>query len=84
MKWSLRNCDFHGTSLSFSSNTTYLCFFFFFLINGLYFFKATAITQTVNPTAKLVIPIRIPTKEAKEEIETHPVTSEAKMRKSSL
>ena len=30
-----------------------------------------------NLTAELVMPIRIPTKESKAEIETHPVTPEA-------
>ena len=34
------------------------------------------ITQIFNPIAELVIPIRIPTKEAKAEMETHPVNVE--------
>ena len=32
-----------------------------------------------NPTANLVMPKKIPTKESKSEIETHPLTSEAKV-----
>ena len=38
------------------------------------------IVQNFNPTEKLVIPIGIPTKEAKAEIETNPVTKEAKIK----
>ena len=34
------------------------------------------ITQICNPIAELVIPIRIPTKETKAEVETHPVNVE--------
>ena len=35
-------------------------------------------TQIFNPTAELVIPTGMPTKEAKAEMETHPVTPETK------
>ena len=37
-----------------------------------------------NPIAELVIPIGIPSKECKAEIEIHPVTEVAKIRKSSI
>ena len=37
-----------------------------------------------NPIAELVIPIGIPTEEAKAEMETHPVILEAKIRKCSI
>ena len=39
---------------------------------------------TFNSTAKLVIAIEIPTKEAKPDIETHPVTAEAKINTCSI
>ena len=39
-----------------------------------------AIKQIVNPIAELVVPKGIPTKEAKPEMEIHPVTVEAKIR----
>ena len=35
---------------------------------------------SINPTAELAMPIGIPTKEAKVEMETHTVTAEAKIR----
>ena len=34
--------------------------------------------QSFSPIAELAMPIGIPTKEAKTEIESHPVTTEAK------
>ena len=43
-----------------------------------------AIPQIFNPVAELVISIRISRKEAKAEIEIHPVTKEAEIRKSSI
>ena len=46
----------------------------------LYFLTAAVIAQTFNPIAELVIPIGIPTKEAKTEMEIYPVTVEAKIR----
>ena len=51
-------------------------FLFFFLIIDLYFLIPAVIGQIVNPIAELVIPIRISTKEAKPEVETHPVITE--------
>ena len=49
-------------------------FFFFFFIINLYFLIATVITHIFNPTVELVIPIGIPAKEEKAEIETYPLT----------
>ena len=37
------------------------------------------IAQVFNPVAELVIPIGIPTEEAKAEMETHPVIKEIKI-----
>ena len=51
-------------NLDFASNPI-LSYFFFFIITDLHF-----------SVAELVIPIGIPTKEAKAEIETHPVNVE--------
>ena len=52
----------------------------FFLIIDLYFFYfCSYYTHTFNPTAKLVIPVGLPTNEANAEIETQPLTSEMKM-----
>ena len=67
----------------FATNTILPCFFFFFLIIALYFLIHAAIAQIINPIAELVIPIGIPKKEAKTEIEIHPVIAEAKIRKCS-
>ena len=60
-------------NLDFANNTILSCFFFFFLIIDLYFLIPAAIAQFFNPIAELVIPIGIPIKEAKVEIEIHPV-----------
>ena len=56
-------------------------FFFFFLIIDLYFLIPPVIAQMFNPIAELEIPIGIPTKEAKKDMETHPLIVEAKIRK---
>ena len=60
-------------NLDFANKTILLCFFLFFLIIDLYFLIPAGIAQNFNPIAELVIPIGIQTKEAKGEIETHPV-----------
>ena len=70
--------------LDFASNTIFSCFSFFFLIIDLYFLTPTVIAQIFNPIKELVIPIGIPTKEAKAEMETHPVIVQAKIRKCSI
>ena len=70
-------------SLDSANNIIFLsCFFFFFLIIHLCLLVNGAIAQILNPIAELAIPIGIPSKETKGEIEIHPVTTEAKIRKS--
>ena len=59
-------------------------FYSFFLIIDLYFLIHAVIAQIINPIAEHVISLGIPTKEAKAEIETHLVTTEAKIRKCSI
>ena len=74
-------------NLNFANNTILSCVFFFFLIIDLYFFIQAVIVQIllkINPIEKLVIPIGILIKEEKTEIEIHPVTVEAKIRKCSI
>ena len=60
-------------NLDFASNTILSCFFFFLLFIQLYFLIPAVFTLGFNPIAEIVIPIGIPTKEAYEEMETHPV-----------
>ena len=57
---------------------------FVFLIINLYFLIPAAVAQIFNPIAEFAIPIRIPSKEAKAEIDIHAVTEEAKIRKCSI
>ena len=71
-------------NFDFINNIILSWFFFFFLIIDLYFLIPTAITQIFNHIAELVIPIGKPIKEAKAEIEIHPVIIEAEIRKSSV
>ena len=71
-------------NLDFANKTILSCFFFFFLIIDLYFLFPEAIAQIFNPTAELIIPIGISSKEAKAENEIHPVFAEAKTRKCSI
>ena len=54
----------------------YHAFSFFFLIIDLYFLIAKVIAQIVYPIVELAIPIGLLTKEAKSEIEKHPVILE--------
>ena len=61
-----------------------LRFFFLFSINDLNFLILVVTVQIFNPIAALVIPTGIPSKEAKGEIEIHPLTTEAKHRKRSI
>ena len=56
-----------------------LCFLFSELLP--YTFFPETIAQIFKPTAELVIPIGISSKEAKPEIEIHAVIAEAKIRK---
>ena len=65
-------------NLSFANYIILLYFVFFFLIIiDLYFLLPAATAKIINPIAELVIPIGIPTNEAKAEMETHPVIAEA-------
>ena len=61
--------------LGFTKNMILSCYFFSFLIIN------QAIAQIFKSMAELVIPIGIPSKEAKGETEIHPVIAEAKRRK---
>ena len=60
-------------NLDSATNTISSYFFFFFLIMDLHFLIPEAIAQMFNPIAEPVIPIEIPSKEAKAEIEIHSV-----------
>ena len=53
------------------------------IIIDLYLLIPAAIAQVFDPIAELVVPIGIPSKEAKAEVEIHPVNVEAKLRKCS-
>ena len=53
---------------------------FFSVIFYLYFLIPIVVAEIFNPIAELVIPIGIPTKETKEEMQTHPVIVKAKRR----
>ena len=55
--------------------------FLFFFFNYLLILIPLVIAQISNPVAEFVIPIEIPNKEAKSEIEIHPVIVEVKIRK---
>ena len=61
-----------------------MLFFSFLIIIDLYFLIPAVIAHIFNPIAEVVIPIGIPTKEAKAEIKTHPVIAKAKLRKCSI
>ena len=69
-------------NLVFLNNTILSCFFF--LNIDLYFLITAVIAQILNPIVELVIPIGIPSKEAKAKIKTHPVIAEAKIRNCSI
>ena len=56
-------------NLFFASNTILSCFIFFFLIIDLYFLIPAGIAQIFNRIAEFVIPIEIPGKDTKAEIE---------------
>ena len=71
-------------NLDFASNTISLCFFFFFLLADLYFLNHVVIAQMFNPITELVMSTGIPTKEAKADMETLPITVEIKMSQCSV
>ena len=66
-------------NLDFARNTVLSCFFFLFI--DLCFLIPAAIARSFNHIAELGITIGMPSKEAKAEIEIHPVIVEAKIRK---
>ena len=68
-------------NLFFANGTILSCFFFFFLVIDLHFLIPAAIAQIFNLIVELVIPIGIPSKEAKADIKRHLVTTEAKTSK---
>ena len=70
--------------LYFANNTILSCVLFYFLITDLYSLIPALIAQIFNPIAEIVIPIGIPTKEAKAEIETYPVIVEITISKWSI
>ena len=65
-------------NLYFANNTILSCLVFFFLIIDLYFLIPAVTAQTFNPIAELVIPIGIPIKKVKTEIEIHTAIVEVK------
>ena len=67
-------------NFDFANNTILLGFIFFSLIIDLYFLTPAVIAQMFKLIAELAIPMGIPIKEAKAEIETHPVIVGAKIR----
>ena len=71
-------------NLSFADNNILLSFLFSFFIIDLYLLISIVIVQIFNPIAELVIPIGIPTKEEKTEIETRPINVETKISKYSI
>ena len=67
-------------NFDFANNTLLnTILFLFFLFIDLYFLIPAVITQMFNPIAELIIPIGFLTKEAKVEMEIHPVTVEIKI-----
>ena len=71
-------------NLAFAISTVTSCFSLFFLSINLYFLIPVVIELFFNPIAKLAMPTRTRTKEAKAEIETHPVTAEHKISKCAI
>ena len=71
-------------SLFFPSITVSLYFMLFSLVIALYLLIEAINAQFFNSTAELETKRALTTKEAKAEIETHPVTIEAKINKCSI
>ena len=63
-------------NFDFAIYTILSCFFLIFLIIELYFLILSVITQVFNRIIELAMLTRISTKEAKAEMETHPVIVE--------
>ena len=66
-------------NLVFANNTILSNFFFFFLVINLHFLIPVVIPEFFIATEELLIPIGIPTKEAKPEMETHLVIAKGKI-----
>ena len=71
-------------NLDFANNTILSCFFLFFIIVDLYFLIPADILQIFNHIVELAILVGIPTKEAKAEMEIHPVIVEITISKWSI
>ena len=71
-------------NLDFGSNTIFSFLFFFSLIIGSYFVIVAAVALIFNPVVEFVIPIGIPSKAAKAEIEMYLVIAKTKIIKSSI
>ena len=71
-------------NLVFANDTILSCIFFFILIIDLYSLIPAVIAQIFHAIAELVVPIGIPSNEAKAKIEIRPVVAEAKVRKCSV
>ena len=74
-------------NLDFVNNTILSCFFFFisdYWLTDIYFLILAVITKVFNPIAELVIPLGIPTKEGKTEMEMRPVIVEFTINKGSI
>ena len=70
--------------LDFGNNTILSYFFFFFWIIDLHFLIPAVLIQIFDPIAELAVPIGIPSKYVRAEIEIYPVLAEAKIRKCSI
>ena len=78
---SIRYLEFM-TSILLNLDFANVLFYHVFIINyWLILFNSCSYCTNVNPIAELVTPIGIPIKEAKAEMQTHPVTEEVKIRK---
>ena len=71
-------------NLDFARNNVLSCSFFLFLIIDLYFLIPAIITQIFHPIVNLAMPTGIPIIEAKEEMETDPLTVEIEISKCSI
>ena len=65
-------------NIDFTNNTILSCFFFFLIIE-LYFLILAGLTKVFSFTGELIVPIEIPTKETKAEMEKNSVTVEIKI-----
>ena len=71
-------------SLDFAGNTILTCLFFCFLFADLCLLIPAVIAQFVKLIAKLAMTTGIPIKEAKEEMDSHQVTVETKLKMCSV